>query len=175
VCVRGVCVVCVCVVCVCVFVVRLCVRGVCVHGVCVRVVCVCAWCLCVRGVCVCMYGPMHVNNVNKLIYNLFPLRFLAKRERSACQHHDSIQGFEVKVQSFLTSLPEGAEWLTLCLAALHPRKNLGAREMGGCLGLRTGLEVLENRNIPWPCRVTSSRLSVRSLVAMPTVLFRFPC
>jgi len=189
--------VCVCV-CVCMFVyVCLCVC-VCMYVLCVYVyvrVCVCLYlcvcvcvcvsvfmCMCVfmcvyvcMCMCMCVYVcvPLYVHNVTKLLYNLFPLRFLAKRRSSVCPLHESLQGFEAYLRSFLTSVLNGTEWLTLCLAALRPRKNPGTHEMGGFLGLRTCLEVRENRTVSWSCRVTSSRFSVRSIVAMPTTLFRF--
>ena len=164
--------VCVCV-CLSVFVCMCVCMCVCIYVYVCVYVCVCMYvCMCM---CMCVYVcvPLYVHNVTKLLYNLFPLRFLAKRRSSVCPLHESLQGFEAYLRSFLTSVLNGTEWLTLCLAALRPRKNPGTHEMGGFLGLRTCLEVRENRTVSWSCRVTSSRFSVRSIVAMPTTLFRF--
>jgi len=46
----------------------------------------------------------------------------------------------------------GSDWETLRAPALALRKKSGTYRIGGWVGPKTGLEVLENRTLPCPCR-----------------------
>lgn len=78
--------------------------------------------------------------------------------------HTGGKGVEVQLYKFITF--DGDEWYTWHPRHVTPRKNTGTNWIGGCLGLVTKPDILENRKISCPCWDLNPRLLSHSLVTI---------
>jgi hypothetical protein len=64
-----------------------------------------------------------------------------------------IEGVEVWLQAFLTSVLDGGEWSVSHPGRFTPRERAPVTHwIGGCVGPRVGLDVVVRGKIPSPCR-----------------------
>jgi hypothetical protein len=106
----------------------------------------------VMKLCVCVY-------VNKM-------RYLHKVGKKSCScaffnwapHH--AEGVEVQLHAFLTSALDGGEWSASRTGRFIPRERApSAHWIRGWLDPRAGLDAVERRKIPSPCRDSNPRSS----------------
>lgn len=78
--------------------------------------------------------------------------------------HEETQGVQ---SSLILTSTDGREWSASRPGGLIPGKETRANGKGGWGSSRAGLDDLEERKIPWPCRKSNPILSRHSLVTIP--------
>jgi hypothetical protein len=62
------------------------------------------------------------------------------------------RGRNITTVIVITSAPPTVEWLTSRSGSFTPGENSDTHRIGGWLGHRSGLDILEKRIVTWPCR-----------------------